>query len=96
MLASDIRASRVTDRLKTADELATEKAKQLEELERKRMKRMRSRGSDDEGESDDEDDAPKGGFKARRLKRQKREPTGKKRRETVRLVSCPVGSVNRI
>jgi hypothetical protein len=82
MLASDIRASRVTDRLKTADELAAEKAKQLDELERKRMKRMRSRGSDDEAESDD-DDAPKGGFKARRLKRQKREP-GKKQRETVR------------
>ena len=82
MLASDIRASRVTDRLKTADELAAEKAKQLEELERKRMKRMRSRGSDDEAESSD-DDAPQGGFKARRLKRQKREP-GKKRRETVR------------
>ena len=82
MLASDIRASRVTDRLKTADELAAEKAKKLEELERKRMKRMRSRGSDDEAESSD-DDAPQGGFKARRLKRQKREP-GKKRRETVR------------
>ena len=85
-LASDIRASRVTDRLKTADELASEKAAHLAELERKRMKRMRSRDSDEEVESSD-DDGPQGGYKARRLKRQKRsDGKDEKRHATVRLM----------
>jgi len=84
-LAADARASRVSDRLKTADELAAEKAAQLGELERKRLKRMRARGSDDEGSDDDDEDERKGGYAARRQKRQKQKRGDKAPRpETVR------------
>ena len=86
-LAHEARASRVADRLKTADELAAETAAQLEELERRRLKRMRQRGSDDDA-SDDELDAPKGGYAAKRAKRSHRDADGpgqKARKVTVRL-----------
>ena len=86
-LAHEARASRVADRLKSADELAAETAAQLEELERRRLKRMRQRGSDDEASDDDGDAAPKGGYAAKRMKRSNRnadEPGKKTRKETVR------------
>ncbi len=86
-LAADARASRVSDRLKTADELAAEKAAQLAELERKRQKRMRARGSDEEVSDEEDEDGQKGGYAARRQKRQKlrEQRTDKQpRRETVR------------
>ena len=86
-LAHEARASRVADRLKTADELAAETAAKLEELERRRLKRMRQRGSDDDASDDDADAAPKGGYAAKRLKRSARdadEPRKKSRKETVR------------
>jgi hypothetical protein len=89
-LARDTRASRVADRMKTADEVAAEGAAQLEELERKRVKRMRQRGSDDEAseEEDDMEASGKGGYAAKRLKRKKRERSPSRaaaRPQTVRV-----------
>ena len=88
-LAADARASRVSDRLRTPDEIAAEKAAQLADLERRRLKRMRSRGSDDEASSGEEEDAKAGGYAARRAKRAKPDRSAKPRVETVSVAPCP-------
>lgn len=70
-LAAEKRASKVSDRLRTPDELAAEQARQLAELERRRIKRMRSRGSDEEASSEDDEAQRAGGYASRRHKRGK-------------------------
>ncbi len=62
----------VSERTKTAEELAELERQRLEALEARRQKRMRA-GADEADDLDAEGDvAPSGGYKARRQKRQKR------------------------
>ncbi len=63
----------MSERTKTAEELAELERQRLEALETRRLKRMRA-GADETGDALDDDGGdvvPAGGYKARRQKRQK-------------------------